>query len=567
MNDTTKPTGVNGRPSKVVPFRRGDSAVESLLAPMKKRRKQSAPGQAFELDYADHLMASDAFAIGGKLEDGDDDISLYRWLPEAGHWDYCSRNTVASDALTWLRQVRPEKANSAGALSCVSTAVLELLGSRETWLPKPRDRAIVPLRGGYLEILREPVPPQDSQTEGEVGSRCDESALEARVSTLEPGTLAHLFNDPALTDGSCGGEAPSPSSRPQFRARIRLLRPDKSLGVTHVVPAALRMDRVDDEGFYEPRPVDPASKFGGYLDRFLPDLEVRALLQEAVASSLMSVCLEKGFFLMGSGSNGKSTFLHILRALHPRNVALRLDKLDGPFAMAPLVNKTAYIVTETPKLIPPTVQEVLKALISRDPTQTEAKGKDAYTMIPCGTLFASINAMFSVTGHEHGFWRKVLFIPFSVRMTEASGEREPDFHKQIVDSEAEMAQVVDWALEGAMRLIARGGFSSKLPAAVEQMAEQNRMESDTAMAYLADREVTVDDTVWTDKRAIYADYRAYVLEELGKKPVNDVDFWKRTRERFPEADFSQLSDGKQKHRVVRLLVPGVAPRRHEEVPL
>ncbi|KAG1605510.1 hypothetical protein G6F45_014171 [Rhizopus arrhizus] len=80
----------------------------------------------------------------------------------------------------------------------------------------------------------------------------------------------------------------------------------------------------------------------------------------------MSICFEKAFFLAGSGSNGKSTFLHILRALHPRNVSLRLEKLDGTFAMAPLVGKSAYIVTETPKVLAASIQEVLKALIFFD---------------------------------------------------------------------------------------------------------------------------------------------------------------------------------------------------------
>ncbi len=132
----------------------------------------------------------------------------------------------------------------------------------------------------------------------------------------------------------------------------------------------------------------------------------------------------KAFLLLGSGSNGKSTLLHVLRAIHPKNTAVRIDKLDGQFAMAPLASKTLYLATEAPKVLSDPIQQVLKALISRDPMSAENKGKDAYTTVPRGTLFLALNAMFSVTSHEHGFWRKICMIPFNVRLAENDKDRD-----------------------------------------------------------------------------------------------------------------------------------------------
>ena len=77
-----------------------------------------------------------------------------------------------------------------------------------------------------------------------------------------------------------------PARAAPCRARIRVLAPSKEYGITYQVPAKLRMDQVDGDGYYTPKPLNPHSKFGQYLDLFQPDLEVRALLQEAVASSL-----------------------------------------------------------------------------------------------------------------------------------------------------------------------------------------------------------------------------------------------------------------------------------------
>lgn len=107
--------------------------------------------------------------------------------------------------------------------------------------------------------------------------------------------------------------------------------------------------------------------------------------------------------------------------------------------------------------------------------------------------------------------------------------------------------MLDWVLEGALRLMERGGFSEKLPDAVLALAEQNRMESDTTMAYMADRDAAYDSGVCTDKTAIYADYRQYVLEELGKKPVNAEDFWKRVREKFRRPASTRSPMGARNH--------------------
>lgn len=551
MNDTTPTSGVNGRPTNILSFRGNAAPKAAFGAPAPKA---TLSDQAFEADFADHLKATEEYAIGGKLPDGDDDCSFFRWLPEQGYWDRCSEKDMAAKALSWLRLERKDKANAGHATSCINTAVLELMGDRQCWLPKKSDRrAIVPLKGGYLEIVK-PDEPSNAPVMAGGEEVVDQDVFSPTYGQSLGLRQAILFPEDA---------APS-------RARIRVLAPSKDYGITYQVPAKLQLDQVDVDGYYIPKPLDPDSKFGQYLDLFQPDLEVRALLQEAVASSLMSICFEKAFFLVGSGSNGKSTFLHILRALHPRNVSLRLEKLDGTFAMAPLVGKSAYIVTETPKVLAASIQEVLKALISRDPIQVEAKRKDAYTTLPIGTLFASVNSWFTVSGHEHGFWRKVLAIPFNVRMGEKTHEgvkcgngkkREPDFHLQITESEEEMAQVLDWVLEGALRLMERGGFSEKLPDAVLALAEQNRMESDTTMAYMADRDAAYVSGVCTDKSAIYADYRQYVLEELGKKPVNAEDFWKRVREKFPEAGIYQISHGGKKPRVAEIRIAGIKPLR------
>lgn len=458
---------------------------------------------SFELAYADDMRRGNQFRIGGKMDNGELDISLYQWDEVEGIWAMQATREAEAHALDWMRKNAPEDAKQSSAASCVRTAILEMIRLPSMKLPESQHRAIVPLKGGYLEILKDA----------------------------------------------------------NKNAYIEYLPADPKHGITSVVPAKLNLDQVES-GRYTPKPLDPKSRWAKYLDRFMPDMAVRGLLQEAIASSVMPMCLEKAFLLLGSGSNGKSTLLHVLRAIHPKNTAVRIDKLDGQFAVAPLTGKTLYLATETPKVLSDAIQQVMKALISRDPMSAENKGKDAYTTVPRGTLFLALNAMFSVTSHEHGFWRKICMIPFNLRLAENDKDRDPDFHKKLTEDPTEMAVIIDWLLEGALRLIERGGLPEEMPEAVKALAEQTRQETDTTASYFAERMVIEEDGTWTDKNDIYDDYRNYVLDELGRKPVGAEELWKRVRERMPGIQQKQKKASKsaKAERWVNLRVGGLKPR-------
>lgn len=416
------------------------------------------------------------------------------------HWELQVDAIMRAHALKWMRRNRPDKANKTNASGSLETARTEMCGLEECTVPKMKGHPIIPVLGAYLHIR-----------EGE----------------------------------------------------IHVCAPDRAMGITYQVPAAFDWANVRDDGTYCPKAVDPTSRWGRYLQRFMPDVEVRELLQEACASSLLPMTLEKGFFLCGEGSNGKSTLLHVLKALHPKHQAVNIKGLDGRFAMQPLQGKTLALVSEMPRRITPELQDALKALISRDPQQLEAKRKDIFTFTPMATWFFAVNTFPAVSGHEHGFWRKVMGIPFDVCLKEGDPDRIPDFHKLIVDDPKEMKQVLDWLLEGALRLLKRGGFNDKMPERVVRLREQHRLQTDTVMAYLEDREVYEFKYVKTSKLEIYKDYSNYTTLEAGKKPVAAEEFWTRVRNAFPEAKYDQINFGKGKLRTVSLQVEGVKPARDE----
>ncbi|RKI38398.1 hypothetical protein D7X55_40190, partial [Corallococcus sp. AB049A] len=189
---------------------------------------------SFELAYADDMRRANCFRIGGKMDNGEIDFSLYQWNESEGIWAPQATREVEAHALDWMRKHAPEDAKQSSATSCVKTAILEMIRLPGMKLPESQHRAIVPLKGGYLEILKDA----------------------------------------------------------NKKAYIEYLPADPKHGITSLVPAKLNLDQVRS-GRYTPKPLDPKSRWAKYLDRFMPDMAVRGLLQEAMASSVMPMCLEK----------------------------------------------------------------------------------------------------------------------------------------------------------------------------------------------------------------------------------------------------------------------------------
>lgn len=240
--------------------------------------------------------------------------------------------------------------------------------------------------------------------------------------------------------------------------------------------------------------------------------------------------------------------------------AVRLDKLGGQFAIHPIANKTLITSAEIPKVINKETQEILKAIISRDEMPAEQKGADPYNMRPIGTYFGSCNVYPQVSGVEHGWKRKVVGIPFDVCLKEGDPARKTDFHKLILDDPDEMNQVLNWVLEGALRLVKQRGFS-ELPARMVALAKENDLMTDTVISYMADRSMESSNDVRTCKKAIYADYVQFAKVESGRGAVSVEEFWRRVKEKHQDIQEQQLYHLKEKLRCVSLVVDNVGTVR------
>jgi P4 family phage/plasmid primase-like protien len=437
----------------------------------KPQEKKKEKGPSIELLFADHLKADDDIRIGGRTDQDDIELSLYKW--NGAFWKMLQAPEMRKIALSWLKRRCKDRASRRTAVSCLETATDYMVDESNqdlSTLERARNKkeAYIPVKDAYLQI----------------GS-----------------------------DGT-----------------IRPRKPSRDLGLTYTVPAAFDWKRVNPDGTYTPRAVDPDSAFGKYLDLFFPDHSVRILLQEACAASVLPINYEKAFVLTGDGSNGKSTLLHLLRALHPKNAAIRLKMVDGRFGFQGIAGKTLLIASEVPDFLGKDIEQNLKALISRDAIEIELKGKDSVCIVPRATLFLAVNEALKFSDHTYGNDRKYQIIPFTVRMEHQSSERKKDYHLLITENPTEMAQVLDWILEGAARLCKQGHFTPE-PASVQTFVQDSQLTTDNVQRFLVETEARLDPDCWTVKMDIYTAYKEFCLDR-SMKPVRDSDFWTRAQEIF-----------------------------------
>lgn len=479
------------------------------------RKRASAPASAPtpkeatpELRYTKSLRVDRSVRVGGKIDGTEErDEQFYVWVDEpqtlGQHWQCLTTKQMRTRALTWLETYVPDRCTNTIAASAVDTALSLLVADTDQVLPKlPKGTVVVPVLGAYLHI--------------------DEQGV------------------------------------------IRAKDAEMDLGVTHTVPARFDATRVNPQGIYTPKPVDPESKFGKYLHLFFPDEEVRLLLQEAVGASILPTTFELAFQLTGGGSNGKSTLLHLLRKIHPQNMGVKLQALGTEFGYAGLQGKTLYTCTEAPDFLGMETEQAIKALISRDPIALRGLYKDPITILPRGTLWFAINSPLRFSDHSYGLKSKIRNIPCRVKMDRTDKKRKTDYHLLITEDPAEMAQVLDWMLEGAARLRRQGHFTD-LPESLNKFAQDELLKTDNVLRFLTENDPTlvyappatngavekVGDG-WLPKQEIYRAYKDWCPEH-GARADGDASFWDRVRSIFEPHDLGnkhmKVQEGKGQKRV------------------
>ncbi len=258
-----------------------------------------------------------------------------------------------------------------------------------------------------------------------------------------------------------------------------------------------------------------------YLTQVLPDADTRRTLQEVSGYLFIKgLKMEKVFFLFGTGANGKSVFFEVLNGvLGADNISnYSLESLTDEKGYHRAMIKDVIVNYGTDIRLTKIDAGMFKTLASGEPVEARLPYGQPFLMNDYAKLIFNVNKMNSANiEHTHGFYRRLLIIPFNKTIPDEDQDR--DLHTKILN---DRAGVLNWIIEGAERVIkSRNIFVS---AECEAFKQKFIKETDSVAMYEQDfRETMTAAIYYKPLKEAYADYKTYCLD-AGHRPLGRNNF-------------------------------------------
>lgn len=243
------------------------------------------------------------------------------------------------------------------------------------------------------------------------------------------------------------------------------------------------------------------------LDKvFCYDKDVRSLFEEMVGYLLIKNCrFRKGFLLYGSGSNGKSTVLNMLKAfLGEENIStVELQKLNDPFMTAELENKLANIGDDIDaKDIKDT--GTIKKLFTGESLTVQRKYENPFIMRSYAKLIFSCNELPRIFDKSQGMYSRLTFIPFQAKFSSSDDDYDPFIENKITTPEA-LSYLLNLGLNGLDRLLANNRFTE--PKIVTSALDDYRSINSTVLTWIKEDGISKEYLMKHHTEHLFSDFQ------------------------------------------------------------
>lgn len=310
-------------------------------------------------------------------------------------------------------------------------------------------------------------------------------------------------------------------------------------------------------------PYNPEATYENW-SRFIDDVTAgdpksAELLQFIPGYALFQDCPhEKVFVLSGSGGNGKSKYLEILRRLfEERNVShlqprALLDKFQVIQLRDAIINIAGEIRSDLRD-----VEEKIKAIASGEPTSGCYKGEQFVTFIPRTKLVFATNSQLTSGDTSEGLARRLIIVDFKVSFVDNPDPNDNYQRKKNINildklsSELQSGGIFNWCYEGYKLLRAVGYFTETNDQA--QLIRDFKRSSNPILVFWEEMENRPTEYEY---KQVYSDYSDW-CNANGYKPEFSVKFHQEFRKiaakHYETAEKSVRVDGKpRKRRYYRL---------------
>jgi len=247
------------------------------------------------------------------------------------------------------------------------------------------------------------------------------------------------------------------------------------------------------------------------------------IIQEAVGYIFhKSLPTPAVFFLIGSGSNGKSVFINTISNLVGKentcNISFNL--LSDETYILELYQKMVNISGETPRA-KNIHTDVIKAVTAGDWVTGRELYKQPMKFRPFAKSFLAMNEAPSINDTSHGMWRRIWIITFPRKFNEKEMDRR--LEEKLIP---ELSGIFNWALEGYKSLKDKD-FALEECDSMKNAKKSYRGSTDSARSYISERlKHTTDENDVIRLSDLYSLYLKYCDEEAEENMKSKSDFKK-----------------------------------------
>lgn len=210
-----------------------------------------------------------------------------------------------------------------------------------------------------------------------------------------------------------------------------------------------------------------------------------AFLRRFAGMSLTGIVREQCLVLLyGTGANGKSVFLEILRYILG-DYAMQTDFSTLAASKSPHVRNdlarlvgARFVTAVESEYGQPLAEATIKQMTGGDAIIARFLFKEFFQFYPQFKLWLASNHKPIVKGGDHGIWRRIKLVPFSV--TIPVEEQDPDLARKL---KGEGPGILNWMIRGCLEWQADG---LNPPSEVEEAVAEYRSEMDRIAEFIAD---------------------------------------------------------------------------------
>ncbi len=249
-------------------------------------------------------------------------------------------------------------------------------------------------------------------------------------------------------------------------------------------------------------------------------------IQTAVGYTLTGRTSEHVVFILhGTGANGKSTFLEIMRTLlgdygsqanmsaftesrYEKPIRNDIARLEGARFVAASEIKSGARLDE----------QLIKSITGGDRMTARFLYKEEFEFVPRFKLWMAVNQKPEIDGNDEAIWRRVRLIPFDV--TIAKENRDKALLEKL---KFELPGILRWAVDGAVKWY-QGGLGES--DAVKRATASYRQEEDKVSEFISERcEVGPEDAFKVQSDALYKAFRTWhELRFIGESIISMKQF-------------------------------------------